>query len=254
MNEQNTSIYICTHVGFENNDFTNKAYKVITNHPEIENKSNLELITTCDTYSDRLWCELSNHRHVWENIEEKSDFIGFCHYRRFFEFMNDLPEAELVLPNPLLQPFNNVAMYNIYHNADDMIMAANIVNTKFPQYRNAVIAMMDSHSIIPYNSFIMTKELFDEYCTFLFGVLDGLMTIHGIENDPRLGEKYIEDHKEKYLKNYYPNDQINYQLRSMFGGLGERFSTAFFMYCMKEKNMNPLFTKMNVVEHTYNTI
>lgn len=50
------------------------------------------------------------------------------------------------------------------------------------------------------------------------------------------------------------NDTIEYQLRSIFGGMAERLGTAFYLYLINEKHIKPTFTNVNVTNHTYNTI
>ena len=69
----------------------------------------------------------------------------------------------------------------------------------------------------------MKKDDFKRYVEFIFGVLDEYVKIVGTDI-----RKRIEDNKEKYLKDFYPNNTVDYQYR-IGGYLAERLTNVFLM-------------------------
>lgn len=245
-------IYICAHKDYQDIGINNPEYKIISGQ-NINNNSKLDLVKR-ESFSDKIWCEFANHMYIWKNNLNNEPYIGFCHYRRYFDFMNNIPDnPELILPMPIRQRYNNAMMYGIYHNINDFITVGNIINSEFKQYVNAFTAMSDSHDIIPYNMFIMNSSLFNDYMEFVGNVLTRLQEVKKIDTVIS-GEKYVSDNSALYLKSFYPNNTIEYQLRSIFGGMAERLGTAFYLYLINKKHIKPTFTNVNVTNHTYNTI
>ena len=71
--------------------------------------------------------------------------------------------------------------------------------------------------------FIMKREDFKEYIDFIFSILDEYLKIVGTDINKR-----IYDNFEKYIKNFYPNDSVEYQYR-IGGYLGERLTNIFML-------------------------
>ena len=82
---------------------------------------------------------------------------------------------------------------------------------------------MHNNIIFPCNMFIMKKEDFIEYVDFVKWALDEFVKVIGTDI-----EKRIEDNKDKYLKDFYPNDEVWYQYR-IGGYLAERLTNVFIL-------------------------
>lgn len=250
----NTKIFICCHKDYDDVGLKNNSDYILISDHQIKNNSQLELLLTDGLLDDKLYCELNKHYYVWKNLSQNYEYIGMCHYRRYFDFMDDIPNnPELILPTPINQPYNNAIMYGIYHNIEDITNIATLINKKYPKYFPWFNAMLDSHYIILYNMFVLKKDYYNEYMNFLFNVLFDYMNILKINNNVKTGQEYILTKSQLYLKTFYPNNTVDYQLRSIFGGLGERISTAFFMYLISEKKIKPTYTNIKITDHTYNT-
>ena len=250
------SIFVCCHKDYKSVGIKNPVYKLITDK-DIKNKSKLELIKTDGYLDNRLWSELSQIYYVWKHPKLQKDWVGFCHYRRYFDFMNKIPElTKPVIPQKIIGEQNHYINYDINHNHDDLLQVYNIIKEKYPDYRKAFVKMMDSHYYIPYNMFIMPKKMFNDYCKFIFGVLFEFGKEIRIENSYINMIKRIGLDKEHYIKKpIYPNNSYDYQAR-IYGFLSERLSTAFFFkYIMDKEDINSLEEiPVKVTEKTYNRI
>ena len=88
---QDVKIYICCHKDYKDVGINNPCYKLISDK-DIKNDSKLELIKSDGFLDNRMWSELTQLYYIWKHPELQADWIGFCHYRRYFDFMNDVPE------------------------------------------------------------------------------------------------------------------------------------------------------------------
>lgn len=249
-------IYICCHKDYENVGITNPIYKLITSN-DIKNNSNLELIKTDNYLDNRMWSELSQIYYIWKHPELQADNIGICHYRRYFDFMNDIPDdlSKPLIPESIMSFLNNFATYSACHNGKDLLGLVRLIKTDFKDYLIPFIQMMDSHIYYPYNMFILNKELFNQYCEFIFNILLKLDEKLGINNNYIEMIKHIGMLRESYIKrSLEPNNTFEYQAR-LYGFLAERLTTAFFIKYKKENGKDSLIEqKIKITEKTYNKI
>lgn len=160
-----------------------------------------------ENISDRnkSYCEMTAVYWAWKNVE--ADYYGLFHYRRYLSFAPDtsdnpyagkafstIPSAldELQLDEEYMR--KTIEQYDLIVPRKDNTKATTGEASLYDQYKNEhYIKDLDycldyarSHydKIAPYvdvthqseayycNMFIMKKELFDEYCTFMFDVLE----------------------------------------------------------------------------------
>lgn len=251
----NITIYTCCHKDYKDIGVNNPVYKLISDK-DIKNESSLELVKSDGFLDNRMWSELTQIYYVWKHSELQTDWIGLSHYRRYFEFLNDIPElTKPVIAKHLMNAYNNYMQYDICHNSNDLLNTMNIIRTKKSEYYPAFIEMLDSHVYFPYNMFILPKVLFNEYCKFIFEVLEEFDNVIGVNNDYTNMIKYIGLHREKFIeKSFYPNNTYEYQAR-LFGFIAERLTTAFFFKYMHEHGMDSV-QEIDVVvtEDTYNQL
>ena len=116
--------------------------------------------------------------------------------------------------------------------------------------------MLDSHYLLPYNMFILPKELFNEYCEFMFTILFAFDKQIKVNNDYIEMIKHIGDYRETYVeKTMKPNNTYEYQAR-LYGFIGERLTTAFFIKYINENGGKDSVIENDVVvtEKTYNKV
>lgn len=133
------------------------------------------------------YCELTGLYWAWKNLQ--ADYIGLAHYRRHFsnsklfgdkkdKVINDaemekkLTGTDILLPKPRNYWIEtNYSQYAHAHHAIDLDTTRDILKEKYPQYIAAWDASMKKTIGHRFNMFVMKKELFDQYCEWLFDIL-----------------------------------------------------------------------------------
>jgi hypothetical protein len=234
----NIDIFIGTQKTFEPK-VTNDAYKIIVGNHEIENNSNLELID-CKHESvldDKFYSELYMLDYISKNYPLK-DYVGFCHYRKYFNFLDNIPnidetlkQYDAIVAKPLTYKYSVYEQYKKCHNIEDVEIIRNIIHEKFNDYEKAFDVFFKGKLMLPYNMFIMKREDFLEYIEFISKVLNEYLKVVGTDI-----EKRIEENKDKYLKSFTPNNTVEYQYR-IGGYLAERLTNVFMI--KKFKRLKP---------------
>lgn len=195
------------------------------------------------------YCELTAQYYIWKNqdILKDTDYLGFCHYRRFLNFNTNVKYDENIL-SVVEYPYINEHCYerfglnkdNIYnvldgydvitakptdltkikrksvyqqyktaHNIKDYHTTIEILLKKYPEFQKAV--EIYNHSEFGYftNTFIMKKELFIKYAEWLFSILFE-------------AENYIEEYDD-FMQN------------RVMGYLGERLFGIYITYLKQQK-------------------
>lgn len=136
------------------------------------------------------FCELTGLYWAWKNLQ--CDYIGLCHYRRYFcsgnygkgveskhkaifhrkDYEALLKQYDVILPKKRNYYIETVrSQYEHAHNKRDLDECERIVAEKYPEYSEAFTTVMGRRKLHILNMFAMKKELFDEYCTWLFDIL-----------------------------------------------------------------------------------
>lgn len=176
------------------------------------------------SWKNRNYCELTALYWAWKNLKEV-DIIGLCHYRRYFLLKNnifnigvqkyvcgkpdivcdekriisDLEKYDIILPNKTHVKNTVGEYYAINHSRQDFDVLEEVIKEFYSEYEDSFHYLMySSNSYSPCNMMICRKELFDDYCEWLFGVL-----------------KKVEE--RVHIQYYTP-----YQAR-IFGFMSERF-------------------------------
>ncbi len=71
----------------------------------------------------------------------------------------------------------NTSLYEQYlsnHRKEDLDLATDVIKELYPDYSNAVDAAMAANFMFPLGNFIMKKEIFNDFCEWLFSILNEL--------------------------------------------------------------------------------
>ena len=240
MNE-NVDIFICTHKDFDN-VVSNDVYKVIDSR-DLRDKFKI-----FGTLTD---VELSEWYHMYwlvDNVQLK-DYVGICHYRRYFDFKDDIPnideifkEYDVITRTPIDIKTTIANQYAYCHNIEDLIVMGNVIKDKFLDYYETFADFLKHKEIIPCNMVIMRKDDFLKFIEFTKDFVKEVFWRIGIDVYKR-----VYENEEKYLKTIKPNSMPSYQIR-LITFLLERLTN---MYILKNfKNVKAY--DVVVTENKYN--
>ena len=126
--------------------------------------------------------EMTSIYWIWKHYDEigNPDYIGHNHYRRFFgvEDLKDYEKYDLIVSKPIFSSdtYTLVWQYNYYHKIDDLQKCADILKKRNKEFGDSFVTYMNTTgtNYAPCNMFVMKKEMFFEWCEFLFPVLSEL--------------------------------------------------------------------------------
>ncbi|MDD5973765.1 MAG: DUF4422 domain-containing protein [Spirochaetales bacterium] len=134
------------------------------------------------------YCELTGLYWFWKNIS--SDYIGLVHYRRYFvknnfnlknkkekilkrkDYETLLSNNEILLPkqrNYYIE--TNYSQYIHAHHKEDLDTTRQIITEIYPNYVSSFDKVMNSTKGHRFNMFVMKKDIFNNYCKWLFDIL-----------------------------------------------------------------------------------
>ena len=144
------NLYIITHKEFKNDAIFNPSYKILVDDISVlKNEYKIEIIPTNDTdniiYPKRNgYGECSKIYPIWKlyktgNITSK--YVGFFHYRRIFEFTNNIPDLDSIFQkfDAILMKRNTFKLtiyeqYKSCHIPHFLDESVEIIKEKFPEY------------------------------------------------------------------------------------------------------------------------
>jgi hypothetical protein len=162
-------------------------------------------------HKNRTFCELTAlHQMALRHANSPSDVIGLEHYRRRFvngpkwlcqiirttqksflsrpisNFMRRrfelthaqaaglLEHCDIIVPRPARLKLSVEEHYRLYHVCDDWEKLRHVVTRRFPDYTNAFEAFSRQKTIHHFNMFVARSEFVQQYCRWLFEILDQL--------------------------------------------------------------------------------
>lgn len=136
------------------------------------------------------YCELTGLYWAWKNLE--ADYIGLVHYRRYFtrkevrsvedkknqiltgaEWENLLSQYPVVVADKRKYYIeSNRSHYNNAHHSSGLDAAEQIIAEKYPEYSAAFTKVCNRTWAHMFNMFVMRRDLFDQYCEWMFSILE----------------------------------------------------------------------------------
>lgn len=190
------------------------------------NCDNINILNNC-------LCELVTYYYVWKN-QLKTDYIGFCHYRRHFndihyEYIDD-EHVQVYENNNSLENLN-ITLYTF----GDCLFEKHLVKSNseylvYSLYKKYVSEKYNYNDIESYNnylnfygiscriSFIMTYKIFEKFCDHIFGFLDYLGNYFKLNWKTEIGMENLYKNIFKPYKSKQVNDNILAVLLEVIGG------------------------------------
>lgn len=133
---------------------------------------------------NREYCELTALYWMWKNLAD-ADFVGLCHYRRYFSDMvtpqyvaetlgND--GYDVIVCKAAVHPYKNIYELCLYIGIENYLLMTDSLVKLHPEcYEAMSYTTYYSNLWTPCNMFIASREWTDEYCQWLFPVLEDVV-------------------------------------------------------------------------------
>ena len=189
-------MYLPVHVGASGKD------SIVDNGRAYQRDDDGENISDLNPY----FCELTGLYWAWKNL--KSDYIGLVHYRRHFssnphskdvwsnvlkksDIKNDLGNIKVFIPNK--RRYYIETLYSHYahtHHSFQLDETRRIIEEHCPEFLGSFDRVAKQRWGYMFNMMIMERELFSDYCSWLFDIL--------FELKKRLGEEGLTPFHSRY--------------------------------------------------------
>jgi hypothetical protein len=153
--------------------------------------------------------------------------IGFCGYRKYFEFMDDVPtlnEDTKIVSKRTNLGMPMVEQYSRFANPADLQLCTDVIDEKYKDFADAWHKALESQELHPCSMFIMPSKEFRKMMKLVNGIL--------AEWEKRAGN--IEERVNANPKAYHVDD-VGFKYACRVGGqLGERIISAFMDWQMQD--------------------
>lgn len=126
---------------------------------------------------NRMYSEMSVHYWIWKNIS--SEYVGLCHYRRYFSTVfteknieEEMTDCDIILPCAIYH--NSPLKEKLYTSMcpEDREIFLMVIKQHFPDYYPAAIKyLFNNRKDYAFNMMVCKKELYDKMMNFVFDVL-----------------------------------------------------------------------------------
>ena len=175
------------------------------------------------------YCELTALYWAWKNLD--ADYIGLAHYRRHFCIKKPLFFIKNKFPSvlnsteveALLQTYDillpkqrnyfietNYSHYIHAHPAESMDQTREIIQQLFPDYVPFFDAVMKRTTAHMFNMFVMKKDIFQTYCSWLFTILEELEKNLDISGYDSYNQRIFGFVSELLLDVYLEKNNLSY--------------------------------------------
>lgn len=196
MNQPDLKIFIMAHKDFDNYRY-NPIYTIVADDKsQLQKKYNLKVMYANDgkLYPlNRAYSELSQLYYIYQLYKKgeiSSKYIGLNHYRRYFNFTDNIPDMDDIFKNYdviLNDQFNDsIGMKSQYcrmHFCINYNEILDIIRDIKPDYYEIALQTNNLKHIHCCNLFIMKKEDFFKYCEFMYDILFEFDRRHNFKTD-----------------------------------------------------------------------
>lgn len=233
MNEK-AKIFICTHT-----DFDCPVHDPVY---EILDSRKLFTVDKAENGLDALfYSELLSYQYLAKHPDMLPDIVGFCGYRKYFGFMDDVPDIEaLIDKHDCITTVPKQVRSTVYEQYKrclcfaDLDILKTIIYFQFNWLFPTFCKSLEGGLLYRANMFIVKKEDFIEMMDVVWKCLDSYVGVIG--NDIRAR---IIENRDVYLDKGTGSRSVEHQYR-IGGNLGERIINALIMYKYPEAVTYPI--------------
>lgn len=214
---------------------------------------------------------LPTHHHKADEalIAPLSDYIGFCQFYHFMDFTSDskvFAPFNLVYLDEFTELFENYTEENVFdfaqgydvvvpakiplntslyeqylqnHRKKDLDLATDVIKELCPDYCDSVDKAMANNSMYPLGNFVMKKEIYNDFCEWLFNVLGEL--------DKRIDWNNYGRYRDIVSSNFAAERFLNIWLQHN-SHLKVKISASFMVSPDERKLLNKTMNDINQVK------
>ena len=124
--------------------------------------------------------ELTGVYWVWKNVRTE-DYVGICHYRRYFcteegrilnekDYQAILQQYDIITSKRLKLNYSYFDGYASDYNIFDLVTTGEVIRQKYPAYYEAFERLVHGNGTYFGNMMVTHKALYDEYAAWLFSI------------------------------------------------------------------------------------
>lgn len=226
-----------THKDFINYRY-NKVYSIVADDKsQLKNKYNLDVIFANNgkLYKmNRAYSEMSQLYYIYElyrNGTNSSKYIGLNHYRRYFNFTDNIPDIDkifekhdIILNSPKKARGNIRLQFCRGHKCQKYDEIIEIIKEIKPEYYPTALEVSKKNKMHYCNLFIMKKQDFLNYCKFMYDILFEFDKRNNFTSDADLME---------YTKRLYKNRKAQLYQSRLEAFLSERIGNIYYFHHFK---------------------
>jgi len=226
------AVYMATHVAFSKLPYDyivpiflgNSAQK--NSYSGVTDRTGINIADKNHIYS-----ELTALYWIWKNTDD--DFVGLCHYRRFFEVTESeihtvLSKNQVILPRAQRLRSRVDQQFIRVHSEEIWKHALDILYQKYPEYVSSGKQIFSDNRLYRYNMFIAGREFVENYCSFVFDVLFELEQVIGSLPLDVYQQRYAGFVSERLLTLYILGNNIPKVETRVINEVGKDISPSIF--------------------------
>lgn len=229
-------IFVCTHGGFT----------PVVKSPVYEVVDSRELLPADGRCADGLrqpfYSELFHFRHIADR-QDLPEYVGVCHYRRYFSFMDDVPDMDALFQDcdavttvPINLRRSVRDQYRRCHNVKDLDIVSGIIRRDYPDLWPVYERSLQGPMLYACNMLILRRDDFRWLVDTVYDIFGKYLEAIGYEPGVSDGGDFIERRILANAQDYHlgrPNTgTVQYQYR-IAAFLSERIINALLPYRFK---------------------
>lgn len=179
-------------------------------------------------------CELTGMYWAWKNLQ--ADYIGLVHYRRYFTLAGKmkrlfyrnkfqliaskkdmekiLSQTDVIVPNKrkyYIETMESHFLHLPYTYEKDYRVFSDVIQELSPEYMGSFKKVMNGTSAHMFNMFVMKRDLFNQYCKWLFPIIlevDQRINVTGYD---RMQARAVAYYGEFMLDVWMNKNRISYK-------------------------------------------